>query len=1139
MKTLHFLSITLAASCLFLSAIGTPLFAQSSLISTTVTSADHHPPAMGRDFWFAIPSNQWGEQQSGTYIEVNVTSPRNTTAYVETEGTLVPLSIQATRVTSYKLPEYFEMESSGIVDDKAIHVYSNDADISVTFMSHQPFSSEGTAVIPGVGWGTDYVVAAFESFFPHGVNDTLDLPSECVVVANEDNTEVDITPSCNCRQSLLGNIFGKSPSDTLVVYDAGQTYSWTLNRGQTLQLMPVKSTDKDNFDLTGTIIHASQPVGVIGASMDANIPADYPLPDFVCEMLPPVRTWGETYYSTNWIQPPGSLDDYTRYLFISSDSNQTIFRHDCVTGDHVECVIPKKFGIYWDELESGQKFWSGEPFQVIAYMNGGRYPGAIDGQGDPAECILNAWQDSMDTTILQMPPSENNIIPYTNYANIVVNVADAFHTYFDGQKILGGKGAQCVDDTFEIFNIPKIAPGAHLVENRYEAETGKKSHGGAGVYYYGYGYNESYAMSPPTMFATFRSPDTSAPKATVLNECFITYVHLADSGLLPDGIHSQSGLAMIRLDSSYNMNYMLDVPNFIEGSGVDTSGYGFFPIDETREGYLRVEVYDLAGNETIITSIYKPVVDSIFPPLINLGVTAPPITNYGYDTIYNDGLTTINFTSIKLKYGDQGFRIDSADMSPLAPGKWRIIKISFSALKSTKAVDTVEVSTSCNEIQAAVIGSGGAADFMVTSYHWNNVILTSPPPATCYQGTLRILNLGNQPIIIDSGYWPDRHFTAISTFPFTLPPAPASYTFNVQYCPDSGSLNHPDRTQGVWYSHNVLAPGTTNPDPRFDSLVGNAIAPSETFGSDIDTTVSCNNLDPLITLNFTITATGRAGTVIKRVAQSDTTDFTNLSGYLNSNGDSWNPTSTEQPLPAGQSATISVQFSLNSGKTSAVDFLTAIDGNNDTIGTVRASITVDNSTASLSPDSLVFGPIQFQSASGNTTESFQIQNTSGTALPVDYVIFDPGQPYNNSFTLTTSPAYPDTLAVGQSMTVTIHFNDSASSDLVQSTMVDIASPTCSVLTENIIAKLAGSSVAEPNTSEARATITSPDGRLIQIYVPDETGPNSFELFNILGEDLLRANLSSETTTLDAGVLSKGIYFYRINSGQTGKLILGN
>ncbi len=460
-RRIKFMRYATLTAVLFLTAFGSilPGRAQNAaLIHHTIVKSPNTPPAMGRDFWFAVPSNEWGMAQLETYIQIYITSPVNTTAYVESNGSKTKLNVAAYSTTTFTVPKYWEVESSGIWENKAIHVYSNDADLTVYFMSHQFQSGDGSYIIPTIGWGTDYVVAAYGSLFSGSGNGEYDLPSECIVVANQDNTSGTITPLCDCRQCEGGNIYGDA-SSTIVVYPANQPIPFQLNRGQCMQLMPVKATDADNYDMSGTVIHANQPVGVLGASMDANIPNGYPNADFVCTMIPPVRTWGETYYAMNPLQPPGSSNDYARYLFISSKPGQTIFKYNCNQGNSVECVIDAQYGIYWDELEAGERFTSDAPFLVVWYMNSASYPGPQSANGDPAMCILPSKEQFTKRVFFETPPVVPGVVSYTNYVNIICRKTDASRALYDYKSILG-HGASCLDDTFEIFNIPGVSPGS-------------------------------------------------------------------------------------------------------------------------------------------------------------------------------------------------------------------------------------------------------------------------------------------------------------------------------------------------------------------------------------------------------------------------------------------------------------------------------------------------------------------------------------------------------------------------------------------------------------------------------------------------------------------------------------------------------
>ncbi len=781
-------------------------------LSSTITSQLHDPTfSMGRDCWLAVPSNDWGVN-SGKYIDLYITSTASTIAYVEAGGVTTKVSVTAYNTSTFTVPVSLEMESSGIAENKGIHIYSNDADLEVYFLSYDNNSSDGTYIIPTIGWGEDYVVASYGSLFEGGGTYAYDAPSELTVVASEDNTVIEITPSCNCRKSMTGNDSGNAQS-RVVAFPAEEPFSVTLNRGQSMQLMPVLAEDPDNYDLTGTFIHANNPVGVIGGSMLSNIPADYAYSNFLCEMIPPVRTWGETYYSTYLEQPPGQPShDAERYLFISTVPNQIIYRTVCPNDQSIECQFTNQYGIYWDEVSGAAKFWSNAPFLAVAYSNSSTYPDGINGDGSPSESAINPREQFTNVVVFETPSGTS----FTNYANIICNINAAQSAFFDGRGVVG-LPAQCIDDTFEMFTLEKIAPGVHRVG----------SDSGVDVSIYGYGFSAFYASSTPSGVATFHSPDTIPPLATTMTECYQSFIHVSDSGLLPNPADTQSGLDAIWIDSSHNMIFQPDA-DWIEGSGADTSGYTATVIDPTKPGIVTVQVYDLAGNLTTVTTTYIPNYALIVPAEQNLGVWINGAPNIAYDTIYNKGTLPFDITELQLLKGDVGFTLHDSiggplDLSPLAPNERRVIQIEFAAVEPTYVVDSIIFDGQCNSMSVAVIGSGGANDFLVTSQTWVNEPYDGTPAS--YTKTVEIENLSTKPITIDKGTWPDAHFMAVTAFPLIVPAAPGRVAFQINYTPDANSLTpFSDRTQGTWTSPNVLATDGTE-SPRFDSLIGNAVTP--------------------------------------------------------------------------------------------------------------------------------------------------------------------------------------------------------------------------------------------------------------------------------------------------------------------------
>ncbi len=1091
--------------------------AQNALIHHQVIKQHLSPPAMGREFWWAQPSNYWGEDLGGKYIRIYITSPQNTTAYVSigTGGQTAPVTIQAYKIGTYIVPLGWEMESSGIVEPKAIHVWSNTADLTVYVMSHNAYTSDGSYIVPTVGWGTDYVVAGYGALFEGFGSFVYDLPSEFTVTADVDNTVVTITPSCDLRQC-----YGQGDNPTVVAYPQGKPFTITLNRGECAQFLSVQATGSDGFDVTGTIVHSNNPVGVLGGSGCPNIPADFPYCDHVEDMVPPVRTWAETYYTTNFIAPPGYPNhDFGLYLFISSKAGQVIHRQDYITGQHVECIIDNQYGTYWDELESAQKFWSDAPFLLVEYINSASYPDNaglyVQIPGDPAEVVINPREQYTKTVVFQTPVSVGAQLPYKSYASIIVNKNDEKTTTFDKQKILSWTH-QPIDDTFDIFTVTNIAPGSHIV-------TGDTS--GVGVYVYGYGNDESYAWAGSFGTGTFHAQDTVPPVVDTTGSCYDAAVHLYDYGTNPGGI-PQSMLGDIRLDSDYNMAYQLD-PNWQEGLGIDSTYYDMFVVDRSKPAYLKVEGYDVAGNQTTVISTYTPQTAYIAPPVQNFGSVITPTIKYLYDTLVNTGVVPYNFDQLKLLYGNLGFTIDSG-MTPsvLDTGEHRILKIAFKAVKTNSVVDSIIFGNECGLQSVALVGSGGAADFLVTDQHWPNELV--PPPAGGYVKTVQVDNLSSIPITIDSGWWPDKvHFVAVDTFPFTVPATNTQtgkqgvVPFRIAYFPDKNSLTKPDTTQGSWTSPDV----ENGKGIRNDQLTGYGVAPSETFIQDIDTTIECVNPGDTMHLVFTIAEGNSTNGIINRVYHADTTDFINLQGVLSS-GTQWNPETNSQPFAPGETATISLDYVPPVGTNVTVhDSLVAINSEQDTVmgHPIRITVHVVYRAQQIQPASpLILPTVRYQQGQP-ASRQFVITNSTSAPLAISGITLSTGGAYNGAYTITTNPAMPDTLQAGQFMTVTVTFNDSMSFDPLQTAQLVINSDACNLATMNVVDSVTTSGAAitgyvpSPILSCDQATNnvivhnTQPFDSVKHTYIVDYIdsviwiGPDngaSFSIPNIIGDSIL-------------------------------------
>ena len=294
--------------------------------------------------------------------------------------------------------------------------------------------------------------------------------------------------------------------------------------------------------------------------------------------------------------------------------------------------------------------------------------------------------------------------------------------------------------------------------------------------------------------------------------------------------------------------------------------------------------------------------------------------------------------------------------------------------------------------------------------------------------------------------------------------------FQINYTRDANSLTPlSNRTQGTWTSPNVLASDGSE-SPRFDSLIGNAVAPAETFLQDTVITDSCVQPGDTVTAYFTLAETGTSSGIVNRVTQSaDSNVFMHLVGTLTSNGETWDPTKQAEPLSQGQSAVISVQYVMPVGTNSTlVDTITAVDGNGEVIGTLPLILTVNAiyRAGVTNPTNLTFGPVPYQAPNtpanvALTQKSFQITNTTSSPLTINEVDLQANGVNNNAFTVTTTfngaptppitATTPFTLQTGQSLTVLIDFNDSLYNLSTQQAVFTIATNSCPNMTEALTA----------------------------------------------------------------------------------------
>ncbi|MBK7751403.1 MAG: gliding motility-associated C-terminal domain-containing protein [Flavobacteriales bacterium] len=233
-------------------------------------------PTMGTDFWVGFMQNAYGAQELRLYIA----SPTATsgTVSIPLAGWSQSFAVPANGVALVVVPNTAEHIGSETVTNKGVRVQTQ-APVTVSAVSFQSYTHDGTQVLPVDGLGTEYRAEAYRGI--PGFNEFY--KSELLIVATQDGTQVEITPTVN----------------TLGGHAAGVPFTVQLDQGEAYQVQSALAA----LNLTGTLVRGTtqngscRPFAVFGGSMCANVPVACAACDHLYEQLVPVEHWGTSFHS--------------------------------------------------------------------------------------------------------------------------------------------------------------------------------------------------------------------------------------------------------------------------------------------------------------------------------------------------------------------------------------------------------------------------------------------------------------------------------------------------------------------------------------------------------------------------------------------------------------------------------------------------------------------------------------------------------------------------------------------------------------------------------------------------------------------------------------------------------------------------
>ncbi len=412
----------------------------------------------GRDFWLGYMAhiqNESGPNPPQGISEMNlyVTSDVATTVRVAVgQGNPTSHQVTANAVTVIPIrPAVAYVGSSEVIENKAIHVTS-DAPVVVYAHIYHLNKSGATLVLPSNTLGRSYYAISYTQSAQFDERAS----SQLMVVALEDNTTVEITPTA----ATLG---GKP---------AGQTFSppRPLRKGEVYQV-------RSRQDLTGTKVESvdtgggsCKRIAVFSGSSYTGIPEPFDCQgmlsgDNLYQQLYPVSAWGRNFVTAPFLSR--TVSDIYRVL--ASQDNTVV----TVNGRSVT-INQGQFHEF--ENRSANYISASAPVQVTHYTKSQACDGVLS---DPDMVLVNPVEQTLRNITLYSSP---NFQISNHFINITMKTANTGSFRLDGRPV---SFTPVPSNPAYSFSQNSVSSGNHTLT----------ADSGFNAFAYGLGNYESYAYS--------------------------------------------------------------------------------------------------------------------------------------------------------------------------------------------------------------------------------------------------------------------------------------------------------------------------------------------------------------------------------------------------------------------------------------------------------------------------------------------------------------------------------------------------------------------------------------------------------------------------------------------------------------------
>lgn len=403
--------------------------------------------SVGNRFWIAFMENLplFANDDPVFIISVDASVETSLTISRPANGWTQTYTAAANTLTNITLPsEIFYTIGEQVVDDFGLLIETDNL-VKVSAIHNRAYFSESTAVLPESTIGNEYILSAFVD--ANGFS-----PSELVVVATQDNTEVAITPTAT---TTMGN-------------SVGIPFTILLNEGQTYQV-------KAEQDLTGTAIRSlgGEKIAVFGGAQQANVSICNGADNHIYEQNWPISLWADLFYFVPFKDQGGDV-----LQIVAATDNTTIF-FDCSE------ITTLDQGAYYSGRLSDPTVITATGDVAIMQLNESQSCNA-SGIGDPTMVQVSPAQYKTTQTRFFSNGNINGLgFAYfsKHLVNIISKTAEVGNVQLDGNPIENEFEVFTADPTWSYAQIQLNSTGIHDITSSTPFQ----------AYSYGFGDFDAYA----------------------------------------------------------------------------------------------------------------------------------------------------------------------------------------------------------------------------------------------------------------------------------------------------------------------------------------------------------------------------------------------------------------------------------------------------------------------------------------------------------------------------------------------------------------------------------------------------------------------------------------------------------------------